>query len=254
MPTLPVIAGLLAQWKADAGVLNGSSVTPSNGGAIATWADQSGNSNTLTTETTGHLGFSVSGTPTYATNFANNLPAVYIQGANQQSAPVGPSMYSGLTTTQPTTTFLVYSPVANAGFVFDSTNAGARNVVLISSNTQYDMYAGADGLYTVPTITNTPTVLTNIFNGALSRARVDGVQYNISANPGSSGMTGFRLGARYAGGSNANAYFMEVLVYNSALSLANIQAVEYYLSVKWGLIKPVMAGGGWRAWWANIDE
>jgi hypothetical protein len=71
-----------------------------------------------------------------------------------------------------------------------------------------------------------------IFNGASSKGWVDGGA-GTTGNPGTSGIT---VGAFNLGGSDFEPCdHDEVLMYDSALSLANINAAAAYLNTKWAL-------------------
>ena len=83
-----------------------------------------------------------------------------------------------------------------AAIAFHGITSSARNGLLKPGNdeTEWSIYAGGTGQL-FETVDTAKHVFTTIFDGASSRARIDGVEQVIGGSPGSEGLTGFRLAA-----------------------------------------------------------
>lgn len=153
------------------------------------------------------------------------------------------SMVTGSQTlNQPNTVFVV---VARASIVTPGANITMFNggvssfgslMVVSVTNRKWGYYAGTLVEGSVQSDT-TQHVLTGIFNGASSSLRLDGS--GGTTNPGTTGNAAqaASVGANgdlAAGNGQFNGDFAEILIYDSALSGANLTNVEAYLKAKWG--------------------
>jgi hypothetical protein len=218
------IGGLSAWFKADAGTS-----TTTDGVGISQWNDQSGNARHLT-QATG------SKQPLYKAAIQNGLPVVRCDGVDDVM------LTAAFTIVQPVTLF--------AAGVF-RTAFGAADRVLVEINqtspflwlfransTDMDIYAGTANVGGAST-PQAAHAYTAVFNGASSLVRADGTQLGATADAGGTGVAG---GMAIGGGNTNNASadefgtcdLFEVLLYNTALSVANQQNVEGYLKTRWG--------------------
>ena len=104
------------------------------------------------------------------------------------------------------------------------------------NNTSLVMEQGAGSILVAKAAPYTQQQATLVFNGAASAFRLNGVS-QAGAVDGDT-MTNFALGTSHAPSSNTIVQEMdgklaEILVYNSALTAAQLAAVESYLKAKW---------------------
>ncbi len=220
------IAGLQLWLKADAGLYQDAAMTTLavlDADPVGGWADQSGNANHATQAT------------------VDNRPLLKLAIQNSKAVVRFRESYSSLRTAafssalHPKTIILVYSQPSTSAqtYVFDG---------LASNQTQLDSqapnvnaaYAGAYIFYT-ESYPLAMCVMSIIFNGANSFMIKNGIQQAVG-DTGTTAMTGLTLGASGgATGSGLVGDIAEFLIYNSALSTANRQAVESYLNSRWAV-------------------
>jgi hypothetical protein len=143
-------------------------------------------------------------------------------------------MDATLTLAQPTTWFVVMDSDAAATqqhLIDGNTN---RNTLYIFTDTKFHLFAGSD-VAGAASDTNSH-VLCGVFNGASSNLRVDGG----AGTSGAAGAQGVSTILRIGCESGAASGFMdgriaEIIGYDSALSVANINLVGNYLGTKWGI-------------------
>ena len=230
-------AGNLAGWyKADA--ITGLS----DGDAVASWVDSSGNGNTLTQSTT-------AAKPSYQTNELNSLPIVRFDkdsfpGDNLFNADLGGDFEPG------TGDFYIamvakFPSSTTTQFVMAKAGSGVRglNLFISSSNLTFRPQ-------TVGTTTNNirqDSVVDSSFHTIVCR-RVSstlGSEYDGSAFTTDDGTkvndgnmnndSNFNVGSSSTGGLDADMDLAEVLIAVGTLSDVNLQRITGYLAHKYGL-------------------
>lgn len=215
------IAGLAAWYDATVGV------TDAGGGAVSAWADQSGNSRTLTQGTAGSR-------PTTGTRTQNGLNVIDFDGtADFLDAS------SGFAQGTSDTVFIVCLNDDGADSVLQvayNGNSGATATCRITK-TGANAYRATSGTALDLGVVNTSAhVITAAFNGASgSELRVDGVSLGTGSTGTNSGTYAPHLGRSPAGSQYWDGWIAEVLHYESVLAAPDIEAVEAYLIAKWGL-------------------
>ena len=122
------------------------------------------------------------------------------------------------------------------------TDYQTTNGLTIENNSGFKFYGssgGYDNRIAGAAAPNAKGIYSEVFGSLSGITYLNGTAggtSNANYTPGTS--VGYALGARWLGGISApyiNAYYYEVLVYNTALSVAQRQQVEGYLAWKWGL-------------------
>lgn len=192
----------------------------SDGDPVGTWLDLSGNDY--------HETASGGDRPTYKTGIRNGLPVVRFNGSNyMKTATANPA------TSQPTTVFVVTNGPSVSGAVFDS-NTAAAHLMDSGGGTQLRIYAGGavQRLYTRDEQWHIHTAR---YHGASAFIRSDGRRHTIG-NVGAGALAGVTLGSWGSGVyAKTTSDIAEVIVYGSALSLADMVKVELWLAAKWGM-------------------
>ena len=214
------IAGLLTWWDF-------SALGLSNGAAISSVTDGSGNGNTLTQATGANQ-------PLFQTGIQNGRAMAQFNGTTM-------NMGSSLTaTTKPVTVFSLIRPTdltAARAFLGSSVNGGLELRLVTTTGVQSALESGTAVIGSATT-GETVNVATSL-----------GFTYDVSGNyafysNGSANGTGltnltFAASTVVVGASPSVSDFMagyigEMLIYNSVLSTANRQSVESYLRSRWG--------------------
>ena len=229
-------AGNLAGWyKADA--ITGLS----DGDAVASWVDSSGNGNTLTQSTSGAK-------PSYETNEVNSLPIVRFDkdaspGDNLFLADLGGDFEPG--TGDFYIAMVAKFPSSGTQFIMSKADSGVQglNVFISGSNLLFRPQ-------TVGTTTNNirqDSVVDSSFHTIVCR-RVSstlGSEYDGSAFTTDDGTkvndgdmdndANFNVGSSSTGGLDADMDLAEVLIAVGTLSDVNLQRITGYLAHKYGL-------------------
>jgi len=196
-----------------------STITESSG-AVSQWDDKSGNANHVTQGTAALQ-------PTTGTRTQNSLNVLDFDGSDfLRNGAIGPF-------SQPNTVFVVGKADATAttqAFVHGDNFANDNAIGLTSSN--FFMFADS-ALFGGASDTSTHIFIAE-FNSTSSELFIDGVS-SATGDAGSGSANDFRVGARYDGAEALDGFVAEVLVYDSALSTADREAVEAYLADKWGI-------------------
>jgi hypothetical protein len=221
----PLSLSPVVWFKADAGTS-----TTTDGAAVSSWADQSGNARNAT-QATGSL------QPAYKAAIQNGLPILRWSGSFGTNLGVS----FGATLSQPTTMFLVFSATGralNPKGLIDGDGVGGRNALaFFASDETMGQYAGTTILTgAAQTIPTGFMVMSALFNGASSQVWKNGTSY-LTGNPGANSISGLTIGNRFSKDTTNTLQgdIGELLVYNSALSVPNRQSVESYLATRWGL-------------------
>ena len=231
------IAGLALWLKADA--ITGLS----DGDAIGTWADSSGNGRNATQATAGAK-------PAYKTGIVNGQPVVRFDGGDVLANALaqlplrtrsifivtqetGDAAYSGI---------LVLNPAAGSdnsrtdGLTINVSDGAKQLRVEGSTPSAYTLDLTAGGLLPLGIYADIATAATGALyaNGTLANTSPLFTEFDaLSAG-------GYVLGGRFLSGAVDAGYrflgdIAEIIVYDSALSDSNRQAIEAYLSAKYGI-------------------
>lgn len=230
--------------KADAGTS-----TTTNGTAVSTWTDQSGNGNTASQA-------SAALQPLYKTNVINGMPAIQFDntsGANADVLVIPDN--NNLDNTNGLTIFAVTQPNTLDGaartIVSKRVNVGNQESYMVffltSDKLNFDIDGNGDRFATATTfVTNTNYLIGMTYDGTLaaaSRVRVfvNETLDNASARTESSstipnyasditiGLTNVADGRPYGG------HIAELIIYRAALNVAERLVVSNYLSAKYNI-------------------
>lgn len=217
------VAGYSLWLKADAGVLNGAGSAASDGDAVATWQDQSGNGNDATQSTGGSR-------PTYKTSIVNGLPVLRFNGFNSLSL-------TATLAADPCTVLAVFRPDSSSVLTIVAGDTGGL---------QYRL----DGLQQRLVKTNTADM--GFGTGTLSTSAFSsgGVRYSTSASQANLRLDGASdgdktplslsnpfqwIGSKATVSEAFSGDIAELLIYPSALSDADRGTTETYLASRYGL-------------------
>jgi hypothetical protein len=226
------VAGM-ALWLSSDCITYPSSVcgTPSNGTNITAWADRSGNANDATLN---------HGTCTFNTNQVNGLPAVTFSSCWGALAFTVPP--SGCCISQQTV-FFVFSipPSTSSGYVIGSGYLGPAFGEATDLN--FNSYSGQDdhlvavGVTHATANTFTQTNVTWIQSTSTNFRMASAVDVSTSAAGG--GLIGGPTVIGGDGNATGTALFagkfVELIVYQSALTLPQVQQNEAYFRTKYGI-------------------
>lgn len=218
----PPLTGLVAWYKADAGVTEA-------GGAVSAQADQSGNGYDLAQGTGANQ-------PTFLSNQLNGLPALShdaIAGSNEfltrASTPVVPQPYTVVSVVK-----ITMDNLGN-GIISDSGPGGDFSLFYFNDALEcMALYAGGDVEGTSDPRDGNFHVVEAIFNGGSSSIRVDGVLEG-SGNAGGSGLTGLTLGGNNAGSDGLGGLQVETFVYDHAIDAGHRAALAAYFAARFGI-------------------
>ncbi len=188
-----------------------------NGDPIGGWKDRSGNNRHALQSTALRR-------PQYSVNGLLGKPTLLFDGVDDLME------VSPLAMTQPMTVFVVARGNAATSRIFDG--AGATNrAALFSGAGQWSMNAGT--ALNGGTWYTASRMFTCQFNGGSSLLRIDGSAV-ASGNAGAQSITALILGARYDSAGTLSGAISELVLYNRALSTAELLQMEAHLKGKWG--------------------
>jgi hypothetical protein len=211
------VAGLIAWFKADTLSLN-------DGDAIGTWPDSSANGNDATQGTAANK-------PTYKTNILNSKAIVRFDGTNDYlTTPTFTAL------AQPNTVIgVVKSTAPSTNDVFwDGTSSGHRNLSWNAAGDQWYAFAGSTLGYGAILTSGSFFIVAVTYNGASSKMWKGGGAA-VVGNANTNDIAQFRLGgdttpSQFLAGDEA-----EIILYNAAVSLTDLNNLGSYLATKWGL-------------------
>lgn len=229
----PTIYGTLVLWL-DAADVDGTGTNPSNGTEIISWKDKSGLGKHATNV----------GSPVLASTGVNSKPGILLNGSSM-------GFRGALANTGTVSTTFVVATLNNA-------TGGYARLVSLGLNTDADFNNIASGIPFLRDFNNptniagfrnnaalstkaipaydTPFYATSIFDNTNNTVYVNGTAATSASSTGSFAITKYGIGTQqYNDGDWWKGYVSEVLIYNSALSTANRQAVESYLATKWSI-------------------
>lgn len=242
--------------SAQAATIPGTTLTPSvwwdanannnvlSGNTVVQLTDQSGNGNNAVV--------SGSSAPVLAANEINGLSALYFGGSHALVSPTGAA-----TGNSSHSIFVVAKYVSGitgtsqsgAAFYSGSSSGNQNSSIGVHPSTGYFWVGGYSQDATPYTDTNTLNlngsffILGKVYNS--SEANYTGYlngAVEISASSGSGaasynlGKTDVGIGRQYDTGGYWGGYIAEVIMFNSALSSANVSAVEQYLNAKYNIV------------------
>lgn len=207
----PDITNLIGWWDAS----DNSTLTP-NSGAVATWADKSGNNNDLVQNTGGSQ-------PTLVSGGRNGLDILDFNPSKWMDVN-----FADLT--QPVTIFLACKVLQTQAQnnIYDNLGGSTWNFALITPN--MNISAGSSLLYSE--IVNTWFQATNILNTISSIARTDGSQRD-TGDAGSNTLLGLTISATRTQSNFGNIEIGEIFMYNKAVTGSELTSAETYLQQKW---------------------
>lgn len=223
------ISGLVLWLDADA--IEGLN----DGDPITTWEDQSGNNNDAT-QSTG------SAKPTYQTNELNGKPVVRLDGTDDYLDFGDPAALDFGTNSF--SIFIVVKAADEEAAVFVKDNyAGDGNGILIfRSSSATDNYAYYNGTDTIVIGTADANYhLLEVVRSGTGAGQLAVFRDGVAGTPGTESRTLDNAINAYLGISNSvddvflNGDFAEIIIYDSALSQANRESVEDYISSKYGI-------------------
>lgn len=195
--------------------------------AIASLTDLSGNGNHAVQGTAGNR-------PVNKTGILNGLAVARFTAASLhclQTAAFGASL------AQPSTIFAVAncSSIAANRNICDGIATSDRHLIQVTPTTHV-LFGGASGSTGVSA--TGARIYVAQFNNASSFLRLNGTQgSNVTA--GTNALTGLTIGARFDGAAAPSGFMegdiAEVILYNRALSTAEMRKIERYLGRKYGL-------------------
>lgn len=218
------LAGLQLWLKADA--ITGLA----DGAAIGTWADSSGNGRNATQGTAGAQ-------PTYKTGIINSLPVARFDGGDslaRTSAQLWATSMTMIAVWQQTDASVEPEVFSNAvGITVDSYSGGRMYIAVHGVGAV--TYASVDVTAWMITTAHYNAVLPSGSRWFLSR---NGAALTLISGGATAPNTSTTFGVGYNHWDNASRMkgdIAEIIVYDTALSDTNRQAVEAYLSAKYGI-------------------
>lgn len=232
----------------------GTGTQPANNAAVATWVDKSGNGFNYTQATGGNQ-------PLFKRTVIGQQSSILFDGVDDFFER---AYTAGLDTTSCTLFVSVQSTADSANFqspyTMRSTSSNLRGYTIYKAptpNNVYNTLVGTNGVtwnaFTGPVLTNNVNqILTQSLVNNSAATRVNGVNYfgNSLAyqNETALATSPSRVGAGATEGA-ANffwtGYVNEIVMYNRALTSAEIALVEQYLATKWSatLFTPTQVSG-----------
>ena len=204
------IAGLTQWLRADLGL------TISTG--VSAWADQSGNGNSPIQATGGNQ-------PTVSS--LNGKPSLLFNGSSDTMAVAGMSLSS------PYTVFLVGQTQGTGTQIPLGFTGGAQAYIdSESSDTLQHFYLNGQQLATSPAVPLSPFVITGVAGGAASSFRNNGVSSDGTLSTAT--ISAMNIGS-FGGADFFQGLLSELIVYNSALTAAQLSSVWVYLQNRYGI-------------------
>lgn len=226
-PFAPTSITGLQLWL-DASQISG---VTTDGSAVASWTDMSGNARHATQATSGSQPVLKT-----AANGINGSPVVRFDGVDDWLKTA-----SFTTISQPITAFIIYKPIAHPTGSTRSIVAEAAGFDRIAAHTtggNLTISAGSN-LFSSQFLTlGTPRIIRCVVNGASSSMTFNnGVgTTTTTGNAGANTFVGgLNIGGENGAGFAPNSDVAEVIVYNAALTGPQIAQVENYLSEKYGI-------------------
>lgn len=251
-PFVPTsISGLMAWYKADAGTFQdsaGSTPATADSDPIGRWADQSGNARHITQTTSTKR-------PLLKTAISGGYPAVRTDGVDDWLSG------SWSNVAQPITIVFCGIPrgsMDDADVLIDGLDSTHRTAMFINSGNYASFYGGSAVVNTTYKYgVNRAHMPYAVFNGASSKHSLAPDMLGASGSVGTQGSDGLWVGTEFGGGNprHVNVDFLEILVYNAALTQAQLESVQSYFRTRYAIKRPAPVGtnpiianggGGWK--------
>ncbi len=215
------VAQLVSWWKADA-------LSLSDANPVSTWPPTAGLENSALTQTG-------SNRPTYRTSRINGLPSVAFASASSQSLDTGAWITSRAV---PNTVFTAFRYGTITGNLY-SGRSGVFNYAGLLAGKLDIGTGGGGGVSTEADLDNDWHVLGAVYNGAATALYLDGrraVATGTTSTGASANLPGLRMGSNSSGsGAYLDGEIAELVVYDAALTPAEVAQVMSYLGTKYGL-------------------
>lgn len=216
IPTGPPIAGYAAWWDAS------DTTTITGGAAVSQWNDKSVGGFNLTQAVAGLK-------PSSGTRTLNGLNVVDFDGGDTVSRAAGDFAFTSTTTT----CAVIVPDVLGAALHTIISGAGATvQALMIDTTDKPYITAGTPLLGGAVLVAATAVQLTGKLNGASSQVYINGTGGGAGNAGGGTDGGGITVGG-FAGAFALDGAIAEMVVYATALSDADRQAVEAYLKAKW---------------------
>lgn len=223
------LPGLKLWLKADALSLN-------NNDPVATWTDSSGNNNAVQA--------TAGAKPLFKTSILNGKPVIRFDGVDD-------NLLAALSSNLNTSTLTAYMVAVRRGvnahtsaMVFAETgNDESGNAALFSyegaASDRLSAYRGGFLSFKTPHPgNNVPYLFATKFDGTNNTSYFNGTGQTPVANSGAFNFPWVYLGSRFFGGTPSfffNGDIAEVLLFNTAHSDSNRNAIESYLNSRWAI-------------------
>lgn len=214
--------GLVVWLESTNNVYSGNNIPAQNGNNVSNWVDQSPAAYNFVPSVD---------TPVFLTG--NPQPYINFSFTNFGDR-------TGLASiSQPSTSFVVFQNLGNAGTLLNGGDFGRNSAIYIdgASGNVLGFYAGSTLIdsNTTPTTGNWH-VVTTVFSGSNSYMRLDRSQI-LTGNPGSGPyLNGVTLGSDGNGGNYYAGNISATLIYSGILSTNDINSAETYLRNKYGTL------------------
>lgn len=226
--------GELSLWL-DATDVAGTGTNPANGSTVTTWVNKA----------SGGTNASTFGNPAFSSTGLNGRPCIlsatskYIRGAISPNTGTTCTAFVVATMDGDATTQYgrLLSMVGNTGFDYSGTSPF---IPFVRNTPQTQSVSSWRGAYmstkSIPAY-DTAFYATSVADGTNITNYVNGVAGNTAASSGSFNLTQYGIGSQPTGGIGDwwVGALGEFIVYKSALSSSDRQAVESYLANKWGI-------------------
>lgn len=246
------ITGLMAWYKSNTGTYTtsaGSTPATADSDPVGRWEDQSGNGRHVTQATAGKR-------PLLKTNISGGYPAIRTDGTDDWMSG------SWSAVAQPITIVACCIPrgsLDDADVLIDGFDSTHRQAIFINSGNFAAFYGGSAAVNTTYRYgLNRPHMPYAVFNGASSIHSTAPDLVSATGNVGAQSSNGIWIGSEFAGTNPrfVNVDYLEILVYNSALSQAQLSQIQAYFQSRYGFNRPTPytaspiialgAGGSWE--------
>jgi hypothetical protein len=217
---IPTVSGLKLHLDAS----DSTTITKDGSNLVSQWDDKSGEGNHLTQST-------ASKQPLWVNDTLDTLPVIRFDGSDDfmnRSTFVNGAISQGFYM------FIVMKPSETGTTPYNFDSASGTRGFCYSDNPAGLRYGCATDVAVDSSLPSTHVIYTFFVNGASSNVRKNSTSIN-SSNLGSSTINGLWLAVRHNEANQGNAEFAEFLIYDNDIGTTNRDAIESYLTDKWGL-------------------